>query len=70
MAQLEPKKGHSVSARSSARAAHGMRRVRRLQAKDHPQTHLPLHCKGATSCLFGKHFEVETTKDAKSTKKI
>jgi hypothetical protein len=27
-----------------------------------------LHCKGATSCYFGKRLEIETTKGTKSTK--
>jgi len=30
----------------------------------------PLHCKGAVSCFSGKHFEIETTKDTRSTKRI
>ena len=28
----------------------------------------PLHCKGVASCFLSNHFDVETTKDAKSTK--
>ena len=28
-----------------------------------------LHCKGATSCCFGKHLEIETTKDTKRREK-
>jgi hypothetical protein len=30
----------------------------------------PLHCKGVVSCFSGKHFEIETTKDTRSTKRI
>jgi hypothetical protein len=52
-----------VSKRNSIPAGAGMTESLPSPARS------PLHCKPVTSCFSSKHFDLETTKDTKSTKK-